>query len=309
MTMRFSSFFLLMLYAPIAWSDCSAAKDTSKTVIAGGSLTEIVYFLEEEEKIIGVDVTSNFPKATSDFPSIGYVRALSTEGILSLKPTLILGDDDMGPPLVIEQLSLTGLDVRILEEDHSSSGILKKIECLSKVLDTKANDTLAKIDLVKENDLEQVKKRIRQINPFAKIINTTKCGVPLNEILDLDAFSLKRVLEVEPDFLESDHDHEHDDDVTSISFVSDTPLDMEKFQTWFSKLLQTKGQDILRTKGILDFTDETDRYVFQGVHMLMDASPMGKWPEGKKRTSRLVFIGRNLESMNLKEGFENCKSA
>ena len=168
---------------------------------------------------------------------------------------------------------------------------------------------LNKIDLVKENDLEQVKKRIRQINPFAKIINTTKCGVPLNEILDLDAFSLKRVLEVEPDFLESDHDHEHDDDVTSISFVSDTPLDMEKFQTWFSKLLQTKGQDILRTKGILDFTNETDRYVFQGVHMLMDASPMGKWPEGKKRTSRLVFIGRNLESMNLKEGFENCKSA
>ena len=168
---------------------------------------------------------------------------------------------------------------------------------------------LNKIDLVKENDLEQVKKRIRQINPFAKIINTTKCGVPLNEILDLDAFSLKRVLEVEPDFLESDHDHEHDDNVTSISFVSDTPLDMEKFQTWFSKLLQTKGQDILRTKGILDFTDETDRYVFQGVHMLMDASPMGKWPEGKKRTSRLVFIGRNLESMNLKEGFENCKSA
>ena len=84
---------------------------------------------------------------------------------------------------------------------------------------------------------------------------------------------------------------------------------MEKFQTWFGKLLQTKGQDILRTKGILDFKDESDRYVFQGVHMLMDASPMGEWPEGKERSSRLVFIGRNLESMNLKEGFENCKSA
>ncbi len=168
---------------------------------------------------------------------------------------------------------------------------------------------LNKIDLVKENDLEQVKNRIRKINPFAKIINTTKCGVPLDKILNLDAFSLKRVLEVEPDFLESDHDHEHDDDVTSVSFISDTPLDMEKFQSWFGNLLQTKGQDILRTKGILDFKDQSDRYVFQGVHMLMDASPMGKWPEGKKRSSRLVFIGRNLESMNLQEGFENCKSA
>ena len=168
---------------------------------------------------------------------------------------------------------------------------------------------LNKIDLVDESGLNIVKDRIKKINPFAKIINTKKCGVALNEILDLDAFSLKRVLDVEPDFLTSDHDHEHDDDVTSLSFVTDTPLDMEKFQDWFSKLLQTKGQDILRTKGILDFKGESDRYVFQGVHMLMDASPMGKWPEGKDRSSRLVFIGRNLENMNLKEGFENCKSA
>ena len=73
--------------------------------------------------------------------------------------------------------------------------------------------------------------------------------------------------------------------------------------------IRDRGQDILRTKGILDFKGESDRYVFQGVHMLMDASPMGKWPEGKVRSSRLVFIGRNLENMNLKEGFENCKSA
>mgnify|MGYP003322020215 FL=1 len=167
---------------------------------------------------------------------------------------------------------------------------------------------LNKIDLVKDENIEVVTKRIRKINPFAKIIKTTKCGAPLKEILNLDAFSLKRILEVEPDFLESDHDHEHDDDVTSLSFVSDTPLDMEKFQNWFGKLLQTKGQDIMRTKGILDFKDENDRYVFQGVHMLMDASPMGKWPENKKRSSRLVFIGRNLDTMNLKEGFEACKS-
>ena len=208
---------------------------------------------------------------------------------------------------VADQTKLDAI-VTVVDAVHLSSQIVDHHEAEEQIA---FGDVilLNKIDLVKENDLEQVKKRIRQINPFAKIINTTKCGVPLNEILDLDAFSLKRVLEVEPDFLESDHDHEHDDDVTSISFVSDTPLDMEKFQTWFSKLLQTKGQDILRTKGILDFTDETDRYVFQGVHMLMDASPMGKWPEGKKRSSRLVFIGRNLESMNLKEGFENCKSA
>ena len=149
---------------------------------------------------------------------------------------------------------------------------------------------LNKIDLVKDEDIDVVTKRIRKINPFAKIIKTTKCGAPLKEILNLDAFSLKRILEVEPDFLDSDHDHEHDDDITSLSFESNTPLNMEKFQDWFGKLLQTKGQDILRTKGILDFKDQNDRYVFQGVHMLMDASPMGKWPEGTERRSRLEFI-------------------
>ena len=168
---------------------------------------------------------------------------------------------------------------------------------------------LNKIDLVDDDGLDRVKDRIKKINPFAKIINTTRCSAPLDEVVGLNAFSLERILEVEPDFLESDHDHEHDDDVTSLSFVSDTPLDMEKFQEWFGDLLRTKGQDILRSKGILDFKGEEDRYVFQGVHMLMDASPMGPWPKGKERGSRVVFIGRNLDNMNLKEGFENCKSA
>ena len=167
---------------------------------------------------------------------------------------------------------------------------------------------LNKTDLVKTESLHAVEERIRKINPYAKIIRTSHCSAPLQEILSLDAFSLERVLEVEPDFLDSDHDHEHDDEVTSVSYVSEHPLDLEKFQQWFGELLRTRGQDILRSKGILDFSGEEERYVFQGVHMLMDASPLGAWPNGKERNSRVVFIGRNLEGMNLKEGFEGCKA-
>ena len=167
---------------------------------------------------------------------------------------------------------------------------------------------LNKIDLVDQSQITGVKDRIRKINPYTKIIETNRCAAPLDEVLGLNAFSLDRVLEVEPDFLDSDHDHEHDDDVTSVSFVSDTPLDLEKFEKWFGNLLQTHGQNILRSKGILDFKNEKDRYVFQGVHMLMDASPMGPWPEKSIRNSRVVFIGRKLETMSLKEGFESCKS-
>ena len=168
---------------------------------------------------------------------------------------------------------------------------------------------LNKTDVIEGKSLDHVEARIRKINPYAKIIRTARCAAPLEEIVGLNAFSLDRVLEVEPDFLESDHDHDHDDDITSVSFVSDTPLDFEKFQTWFGKLLQTRGQDILRSKGILDFEGFDDRYVFQGVHMLMDGSPMGAWPEGKPRNSRVVFIGREIDNMGLKEGFEACKAA
>ena len=166
---------------------------------------------------------------------------------------------------------------------------------------------LNKTDLVNPSNLESIESRIRKINPYAKVIETSHCQAPLDEVLNLNAFSLDRVLEVEPDFLDSDHDHEHDDDVSSVSFISESPLDFEKFQKWFSELLQTRGQDILRSKGILDFAGIDERYVFQGVHMLMDSSPMGAWPENQKRNSRIVFIGRDLDSMNLKEGFEGCK--
>ena len=167
---------------------------------------------------------------------------------------------------------------------------------------------LNKTDLVEVEGLGRVEDRIRRINPYTKIIRTEHCAANLDEVLGLKAFSLDRVLEVEPDFLTSDHDHEHDDDVKSISLVADAPLDLDKFQTWFGQLLQTRGQDILRSKGILDFKGENDRYVFQGVHMLMDGAPMGAWPEGS-RQSRLVFIGRDLDTMGLEDGFAACRAA
>jgi len=168
---------------------------------------------------------------------------------------------------------------------------------------------LNKIDLVDQAALEKVEARIRVMNPYARIIRTEKCAAPLDQVLGQNAFDLKRVLEFEPDFLDTGHEHEHDDNIKSVSLTSDVPLDPDRFQAWFGRLLQTRGQDILRSKGILDMAGETERYVIQGVHMLMDGNFLGPWPAGKPRGSRLVFIGRNLDGMALKEGFEACKAA
>ena len=132
--MRLFIFLLLGISSFIIDADCTKANDSSSVVVAGGSITEIIYFIGKEKKLVGVDITSNFPSETSSLPSIGYVRNLSTEGILSLKPTLILGESDMGPPLVLRQLSISGVDSRIIDETYSSNGILKKLECISSIL-------------------------------------------------------------------------------------------------------------------------------------------------------------------------------
>jgi G3E family GTPase len=140
-------------------------------------------------------------------------------------------------------------------------------------------------------------------------VKTEKCSVALDQVLGLDAFSLERVLEIEPDFLDEDHTHEHEEDITSVSLASDTPLDERKFQAWFGKLLRERGQDILRSKGILDFKGQDERFVVHAVHMLTDGAPLGPWPKGKPRASKLVFIGRDLDKMGLAEGFAACKAA
>ncbi len=116
---------------------CDAAINSERVVVAGGSLTEIMFFLGLEKKIVALDITSSYPEVAKKKPSIGYVRALSTEGVLSLKPTLIIGENDMGPPNVIEQIKRTNVDLRIIPEIHSIEGIKGKVNCLGNIFNLK----------------------------------------------------------------------------------------------------------------------------------------------------------------------------
>ncbi|MEM9385752.1 MAG: ABC transporter substrate-binding protein [Pseudomonadota bacterium] len=131
---------LLVACATVAATAAHAANcdaptaDASRIAIAGGSLTEIVYALGEQARIVGADRTSNFPPAALELPQIGYVRALSAEGVLSLKPTLVLGEHDMGPPEVIAQLERTGVSMVRVPEEHTAQGIVDKVRCVATVL-------------------------------------------------------------------------------------------------------------------------------------------------------------------------------
>ncbi len=168
---------------------------------------------------------------------------------------------------------------------------------------------LNKTDLVEPAELERVEKRIRQINPYAKLHRTQRSAIALDAILDKGAFDLNRILAIEPDFLEHGHEHEHDDGIESVSATVEGPVNPDKFQTWISGVLQSQGQNILRSKGILAVDGAEQRFVFQAVHMIADSTWGQKWREGEKRASKLVFIGRKLETEALKAGFEACKAA
>ncbi len=195
---------------------------------------------------------------------------------------------------------------------------------------------LNKTDLVSAAELDEVEGRIRAINPYAKLHKTERCAVPLPEVLGRNAFDLDRILEIEPEFLETGHDHAHDHDhdhdhdhghdghahdhhrqgaglkhyhdeeMQSLSLKLEQPLDPDKFFPWVQTLVQEEGQNILRCKGILSFKNDPKRFVFQGVHMILDGDHQREWKVDETRSSRIVFIGRKLSEPGIRAGFESC---
>jgi len=191
-----------------------------------------------------------------------------------------------------------------------------------------------KTDLVTPAELSEVEARIRAINPYAKLHRTQRSQIAIDEVLGRNAFDLDRILDIEPQFLEAQgehahehdhhHDHEHgdghhddhhhhgglkhyhDEDMQSVALKTDKPLSADKFFPWVQDLVAKDGPNILRSKGILAFKDDPQRFVFQGVHMILDGDHQRAWRADEKRESRIVFIGRNLPEEKIRQGFEAC---
>ena len=186
---------------------------------------------------------------------------------------------------------------------------------------------LNKTDLVSEAELKLVEARLRRLNPLAPIHRAQRSNVPLEAILGRGGFDLDRILELEPEFLNPahgepghvhdedcdhdghdhhHHDHQHDDDIRGVALRMERPVDPQRVTQWLNDLLARQGPDILRAKGILNVRGEERRLVFQAVHMILEGDFQGVWPAGADRSSRMVFIGRNLDEALLRVGFESC---
>ena len=203
---------------------------------------------------------------------------------------------------------------------------------------------LNKIDLVTPAELDELEDRISRMNTQARVYRTRNAEIDLDRVLNVKGFDLDRILEHEPEFLKTgsyrhehvhdshehcDHehghcqhddlgsgkthtldivepaDHAHDESVSSVGIALDGDLDAKKLNQWMSELLQAKGPDIFRMKGILSIKNDPNRFVFQGVHMLFDGRPDKPWGKAP-RTNKLIFIGRNLNRAELTDGFKRC---
>jgi len=107
-------------------------------------------------------------------------------------------------------------------------------------------------------------------------------------------------------FLDTDGEHQHDSTVSSLSVKLQGEVDLDLVQEWVSNVLQTKGTDIFRMKGVLSIANAEQKFVYQAVHMIFNGNFEDKWTSEEKKESKLVFIGKNLDHDELKKGFSAC---
>ena len=170
---------------------------------------------------------------------------------------------------------------------------------------------LNKIDLVSEKELEEVETKIKSINRFAPMYHTQNSIIDPANLINIGSFDLEKTLEMDPEFLDTESEHEHDDRVTSTSSKFVGALNVNKLERWIGELMQSKGEDLFRYKGVLAVKGMDRKFVFQGVHMLFGggfSSEVAPWKEGETRECRFVFIGRNLDHEELQQGLMDCKA-
>lgn len=125
---------LAALAAPAALARTAAAAPPGRIVSVGGAVTEAVFALGAGDRVIAVDSTSRFPPQAAGLPQVGYMRALAPEGLIALRPDLLLLSEEAGPPQTIAVLRAAGMPIRIVPEEPSGAGVARKIRLVAEAL-------------------------------------------------------------------------------------------------------------------------------------------------------------------------------
>ncbi len=247
---------------------------------------------------------------------------IETTGLADPGPVIqtFFMDEDIHKQVELDAV-VTVVDAKHVQQHWGDREVLEQIGFADVIL-------LNKTDLVTNAELEELEAKIKHLNVLARVdrvqLNQANdLDRVLNTVLNVGGFDLERILEKKPEFLqveehhdhahnhEHEHSHEHhhhvhDEEIGSVSILEAGEVNQYKFQAWISELLRTQGQDIFRSKGIINLSGSADRLVFQGVHMQFDATRDRPWQDNELRKNQLVFIGRHLDGEKLREGFMGC---
>ncbi|MFJ2487659.1 CobW family GTP-binding protein [Pseudomonas sp. NPDC087639] len=197
----------------------------------------------------------------------------------------------------LEDLQLDGVDNQAVDQ----------IVCADRIV-------INKVDLVSPEEVETLRGKIRGLNATADLVTSTNAQIDLSKILGIGAFeATQKLMEIGAD--EHDHhdhehhheeaDHQHDPSVSSVGIAVDGAVNLMAFHRWISELRSSQADNLYRMKGVLAVANEDQRYVLQGVHSLVEfraSTPWGTEP----RSSKIVFIGRDLDRAALNQGFAAC---
>jgi G3E family GTPase len=226
---------------------------------------------------------------------------IETSGLADPAPVLqtFLADPDLRQQVELESV-VTVIDALHLRQQLDDEIVREQIAFADTLI-------LNKTDLVSADELASLGRQIRLLNSTALVIPANHSKVAVDALLGTRRFSLPNLLMLEPDILEEDgHDHEHDTSISSCSVVTPGALDADRFNRWINQLVQHQGQQLMRMKGLLNFATEARQFHFHSVHMLLEALPGRRWQDDESRDNRFVFIGRDLDSEQLREGFMAC---
>jgi G3E family GTPase len=262
---------------------------------------------------------------------------IETTGLADPGPVIqtFFMDEDIHRQVSLDAV-VTVVDAKHVQQHWGDREVIEQIGFADVIL-------LNKTDLVTTAELEELEAKIKRLNILARVdrvqLNQDNVEDSINKVLNVGGFDLNRILEKNPEFLaaqiEEEHDHEahdhqehnhehdhqehnhehahhehhhhiHDEEVGSVSILESGAVNPYKFQAWISELLKTQGQDIFRSKGIINLSGSEERLVFQGVHMQFDATRDRPWRDNELRKNQLVFIGRHLDDEKLRDGFRLC---
>lgn len=200
----------------------------------------------------------------------------------------------------LEDLQLDGVDNQAVDQ----------IVCADRIV-------INKVDLVSADEVAALSAKIRGLNATADLVTSSYAQIDLSKILGVGAFeATQKLMEIgaehnhhaDEHHHEHEHDelaHEHDPSVSSVGIAVQADIDLLAFHQWISELRRDQSENLFRMKGVLAVKSEEQRYVLQGVHSLVEfraAQPWGNEP----RSSKIVFIGRDLDRAALNQRFQAC---